>query len=487
MSAQRPTLDSFLWGSATAAYQCEGAWQEGDKGPSNWDVFCHSDANNVNPVTGDISCDHYHRFEEDLDLMVAGGQNAYRFSIAWTRIIPDGTGTVSEEGVAFYNKLINACLERGIEPVVTLYHYDMPAELFAAGGWERRETIGAFVTYAQVCLSALGDRVRWWTTINEPSYDTLCCYEAGNYPPNVQNSARRFCALYHMMLASAKAVALFRELRSTNVVREDALIGLVSDSYPIESLNDSTEARNAIEAADLYFNRTVNDLCVLGHFPEGFVSRIQASGWDTSYLCEDDLAVFATGTVEFLGINAYERILVKPPVSSATSFVHDNTGTGAETTPEKTIGGWFTLDVDPAVPRNDWGMEILPRSIYDLLHELAKRYPSIPFVITENGVGWDDKVSADGCIHDDYRIDYLSGYVEWIEKARTEGIDVRGYFVWSTMDLYSWINGYRKRYGLVYVDFDDEDLPRTPKDSYYWYRDMIGKRKERSWKRSSTL
>ena len=468
----RPEMDEFLWGSATAAYQCEGAWQEGGKGLSNWDVFCHSAANDVNPVTGDVSCDHYHRFEEDLDLMVEGGQNAYRFSVAWTRVIPDGTGKVCEEGLAFYDRLVDACLERGIEPVVTLYHYDMPEGLFAAGGWERREVVDAFVAYAHAVLARLGDRVRWWTTINEPSYDTLCCYVAGNYPPNVQDCGRRFRAMYHQLLASARTVQAFRRLREAGAMRADALIGLVSDSYPIESRGSSPEDQAAVEAADLFFNRAVNDLCVLGRFPEGLRERLAASGWDTSYALPQDEADFRRGTVEFLGINAYERILVKPPVSGETHYGHNNTGTAGARI-ERTIGGWFTNDTDPDVPKNAWGMEILPRSIYDLLLDLSRRYPDTPFLITENGVGWDEAPAVDGRVHDDYRIDYLSGYVDWIGRARAEGVDVRGYLVWSTMDLYSWINGYRKRYGLIYVDFDDEGLGRTPKDSFYWYRDMI--------------
>ncbi len=468
------STEKFMWGSATAAYQCEGAWREGNKTLSNWDAFCHSKKNEGNIASGDVASDHYHRFEEDLDMMREGNQNAYRFSIAWTRIMQED-GTPNSEGLAHYSDVIDACLERDIEPLVTLYHYDMPNNLFRDGGWEARRTAEEFAKYAKICFEAFGDRIRWWTTVNEPGYDTLCSYVAGNYPPNVHNVSRRWRAMYHMLLGSALAIKSFRGLKDSGTVRADALIGLVSDSYPIETLVDNPTYAEAACLADLFWNRCVNDTSVLGHFPEGFFERLSSDGCDISYFRPEDAMTFETGTVDFLGVNAYERILVKPPISNATQFAHDNSGDPNAKREPKTIGGWFTMDEDPNVPKNDWGMELLPKSIYDLLKNLAVRYPNTPFVITENGVGWHETLGEDGKIHDDYRIDYLDGYVKWIDKARVEGIDVRGYFVWSTVDLYSWINGYAKRYGLVYVDYD-RGCTRVAKDSWYWYRDMIARR-----------
>jgi 6-phospho-beta-glucosidase len=472
------TDSRFLWGSATAAYQCEGAWREGGKDASNWDAFCHSAENCVNPVTGDVASDHFHRFEEDLDLLREGGQNAYRFSIAWTRVMR-GRGEVNEYGIEHYSRVIDACLERDIEPLVTLYHYDLPERLFSRGGWELRETAEEFSEYAATCFTAFGDRVRWWVTINEPSYDTLCSYVAGNYPPNVRDTSRRWRAMYHMLLGSALAVKEFRRSQVEGTIRDGALIGLVSDSYPIETLRENEEYAKAAESADLFFNRCVNDTCILGTVPSELIERLESEGYDLSYMHRDDERVLSRGTVDFLGVNAYERILVKPPVSEHTHYAKDNTGRRDAPKTEKTIGGWFSLDEDPSIPKNDWGMELLPRSIYDLLSELSQRYPNTPFVITENGVGWDEHPDPEGRIHDDYRIEYLSGYVDWIERARREGVDVRGYFVWSTIDLYSWVNGYRKRYGLVYVDYE-HDCKRTPKDSWYWYRGLIEGR-TREW------
>ncbi len=457
-------MSVFLWGSATAAYQCEGAWNEDGKGQSNWDVFCHSEKNNINPATGDTASDHYHRFEEDLDLMAAGGQNAYRFSIAWTRIIPNGTGVVNPEGIAHYNAVIDACLARGIEPVVTLYHYDLPESLFVAGGWENRQTSDAFCAYAKVCFNAFGDRVRTWFTVNEPNYDTLCCYGIGNYPPNVKDLSRRWRAMYHMLLASAKAVTAFRE------GAYQGMIGLVSDSYAIEARSDTPDYQEAKRLADLFYNRSVNDVAVLGQLPTELIDKLRSEGQILDYLLPGDQEILAAGKVDMLGINAYDRMLVKPCTTSQTSLSTNNTGT-ADSSNETNIAGWFSVDEDPTTQKNAWGMELYPKSIYTLLHQLNDRYPNLVFMITENGMGYRDQL-VDGQVHDTYRVDFLKGFVNWTLKAREEGCDVRGYFVWSTMDLYSWINGYAKRYGLVYVDYND-NCRRIPKDSYYWYKDTI--------------
>ncbi len=461
---------AFLWGSATAAYQCEGAWQEDGKGLSNWDVFCHSEKNNVNPVTGDVACDHYHRFEEDIEMMAAGGQNAYRFSLAWSRIMPDGVGAVNERAIDHYRRVIDCCHKHGVEPLVTLYHYDLPQPLFEQGGWENRATCEAFAAYARVCFDAFGDRVRLWATVNEPNYETQCCYAVGNYPPNVQSLERRWRAMYHILLGSAMAVAVFRE------GGYPGMVGLVSDSYSIEALVDDDAYRAAVEAAELFYNRCVNDTCITGEMPAAFIERIVADGCDRSYALSEDDAIFRAGTVDYLGVNAYSRYLVKPYTTGETCLVASNTGKKGDRS-SAVVKGWFELDRDESVPTNDWDMELYPKSLYTLLLRLHELYPSTPFIITENGMGYKDVLEPDGAVHDPYRIEFLQGFVDWMLKARNEGVDVRGYFVWSTMDVYSWINGYAKRYGLVYVDYD-HGCKRIPKDSYYWYRDLIEEKKE---------
>lgn len=457
-------MTKFLWGSATSAYQCEGGWQEGNKGLSNWDDFCHSEKNNVNPVTGDISCDHYNRYEEDIIMLSKGGQNAYRFSIAWTRIIPDGIGEVNQDGIDYYNRVIDTCRKYNVEPVVTLYHYDLPLKLFENGGWENRDTAIAFAQYAKVCFESFGKKVKYWLTINEPNYETYCCYGRGNYPPNVQDISRRWKAMYHLLLGSALSIVEYKKLNL------EGMIGIVSDSYSIESLIDNDDYAEARKNADLFYNRCVNDVSVLGSFNKEFLDKISKE-YDTSYILDEDKLIFEKGVVDYLGINAYDRVLVKPYTSGETTLIANNTGDG-KTKNSTIIKGWFELDEDPNMPKNAWGCELYPKSVYNLLKYLKELYPETPVIITENGLGYYDEL-VNGEVNDDYRIDFLSGFIGWINKARKEGCDVRGYFAWSTMDLYSWINGYKKRYGLVYIDYENNNK-RIPKKSYYWYKKMIG-------------
>lgn len=456
-------MNQFLWGSATSAYQCEGGWQEGGKGLSNWDAFCHSEKNNVNPVTGDVASDHYHRYEEDIRLLAEGGQNAYRFSICWTRIVPDGKSEVSESGIDFYNQILDTCEKYNVEPLVTLYHYDMPVSLFQDGGWENRKTVDAFVFFAKVCFEHFGKRVKYWATVNEPNYETYCCYGRGNYPPNVKDLARRWRAMYHLLLASASAIAEYKKSHY------DGMIGIVSDSYSIESLVDNLEYREAIHNADLFYNRCVNDVSVYGKFPAEFIAKLEEE-YDLSYKLPEDQEIFLQGVVDYLGINAYDRTLVKPYTTGETCMIANNTGDGV-TKNSTIIKGWFELDEDPNTQKNAWGCELYPKSVYNLLMDLKDKYPHTPIIITENGLGYYDEL-VDGKIDDEYRIDFLNGFIDWIKKAMEDGCDVRGYFVWSTMDLYSWINGYKKRYGLVYIDYD-HDNQRIPKASYYWYKKKI--------------
>lgn len=457
----------FLWGSATAAYQCEGGWKEGGKGLSNWDDFCHSEKNNVNPVTGDVASDHYHKYEEDIKMIAEGGQNAYRFSIAWTRILPDGTGEKSKEGIDFYHRLIDTCQKYNIKPLVTLYHYDLPKPIYDHGGWENRNTVNAYADYAKICFEEYGDKVEYWATINEPCYETLCCYGFGNYPPNIKSLEIRWKAMYYMMLASAKAVKTYKDMGYRGKV------GLVSDSYPIDTLVNNERYRFAAKMADIFYNTAVNDVCVKGEYPEGYLEKLTSEGYDLSYMLEEDEKVFKEGTVDYLGVNAYERILAKPSGNDSEININ-NTG---NSTNQGTIDikGWFAKDVDPSTKKSPWGCEVYPKTMYDLLMGLSREYPDTPIIITENGIGYYDEM-IDGKVNDDYRIEYLEGYVDWMIKAIEEGCDVEGYFVWSTMDVYSWINGYKKRYGLVYVDFHDSELRRIPKKSYYWYKGVIEKK-----------
>ncbi len=457
-------MNSFLWGSATAAYQCEGAWQKDGKGLSNWDDFCHSDKNNVNPVTGDIANDHYNRYEEDIKMMAESNQNAYRFSIAWTRIIPDGIGSVNQKGIDHYNDVIDTCIKYNMEPVITIYHWDMPINIFKNGGWENREIVKQFSKFAQTCFNAFGDRVKTWITINEPSYDTMCCYGIGNYPPNVKDLNRRWKALYHMMLASAQAVSVFRE------GGYEGKIGLVSDVYHVDSLIKDQDYQEAVANAEVFYNLLVTDLCIKGLINERFLIKIKQSNYDLSFIKDEDIAIFESGIVDFFGANVYTRILVKPYTKGPTKLTTNNTGDG-KTKENVVVEYWFEKDEEENTIKNPWGMEVYPKGVFDLLKYMHMRYPGFPIMITENGIGYYDDLNEEK-IKDDYRIDFLKENICWMLKAKDEGVNVIGYFVWSTMDLYSWINGYKKRYGLVYIDYENKNK-RIPKESYFWYKAFI--------------
>lgn len=459
-------MKNFLWGSATASYQCEGAWNEDGKGLSMWDTYCHSE-NNESGITGDVSCDFYHRYEEDIQMLAKSGQNAYRFSLSWTRIIPDGTGRINQEGIDFYLKVIETCRKYEVEPFVTLYHYDLPDSLYRDGGWENRKTVDAFADYAKVCYEAFNGKINYWTTINEPDYESMCGYIVGNYPPHVHDVSRRCKALYHMLLASAKAVKIFRD---NNIKGE---IGLVYTPMSVQTMIDNEEYRKAAENAEMYYNTSISDPILKGWFPEKLLTKMKESGLDLSYILEGDKALFEAGIVDFLGINSYMRVLVKPYTTGESTMFMNNKGKKNKVNHGSSIiKGWFETDFDPASKYNPWGSEIYPNTIYDMLIDIKNMYGDVPVYITESGIGLYDEISDEGTIDDDERIEILDGWVNGLLRAKAEGCNVLGYFIWSTMDLYSWINGYEKRYGLVYVDYENNNQ-RIPKKSYTWYQNKI--------------
>lgn len=459
----------FLWGSATAAYQCEGAWNEDGKGEGEWDAFCHSPKNDVNPVSGDEACDFYHRYEEDIRMMKEGGQNTYRFSIAWSRILPHGVGEVNQKGIDFYNKVIDTCLKYEIVPNVTLFHYDLPNALALQGGWENRATVDAFAQYAKICFEAFGDRVPLWSTINEPKYYSYCAYIVGNYPPNVKDFNRRTKVAYYLMLGSAKAIRLYHDMKCPGK------IGVVHASGNVEiraDKKDDPAYQQAYRWADLFFNKWVTDVCIKGGYASDLYDKLKESKIDLSFIEESDAQVLKEGTVDYIGLNIYSRNFIKPWSGGETCVHMNNQGKGSNIREGVVIKGWFETDYDPNVRINDWGREIYPKCMYDELKEIQDKYGDIPIYITENGHGCYEELDEHGELHDDERIEIVGEFIDWMLKAKEEGVNVCGYYMWSTMDLYSWINGYRKRYGLVYVDYDN-DMKRTPKKSWYWYRNFI--------------
>ena len=400
-------------------------------------------------------------------MLKESGQNAFRFSISWTRIIPDGVGEVNEKGIEFYKRVLVTCKKYEVEPFVTLYHYDLPESLHQIGGWENRATIDAYVKYAKVCFENFKGDINFWTTLNEPDYESMCGYVVGNYPPHVHDIARRFKALYNMLLASAKAVIAFREMEIPGE------IGLVYTPCSIQILQDNEDYRKAKRNAELFYNLAVSDVIVKGEWNEELINKLSESGFDVSYVLEEDKESFEKGVVDFLGVNSYHRNLVKPYTHGETNLFMNNKGKKNKFNHASSIvKGWFETDFDPNAEYSAWGHEKYPDTIYDILHEIRDEYGDVPVYITENGMGLYDELTGDGEILDDERIEILDGFVNGLLRAKKEGINVLGYFVWSTMDLYSWINGYEKRYGLVYVDYD-HDNKRIPKKSYYWYKNVI--------------
>lgn len=459
--------EKFLWGSATASYQCEGAWNLEGKGEGEWDEFSHGNPLNLNGANGDVSCDFYHHYQEDIDLLVAGGQNTYRFSISWCRILPFGRGEVNPQGIAFYNRVINYCLKKGVVPNVTLFHYDLPNVIAKEGGWENRDIIDAFCEYANVCFDAFGDRVKLWVTINELRYYAYCSNMVGNYPPNhTLNFDRYFKVLYHEALASAKAIALYRSKHL------DGHIGVVHDSSNVELAPNTNEPQKIKMMADLFYRDIILDTAIKGALPGSLIPFLREQHIDTSYIRFEDAIAFANGKVDFLGLNVYNRMYLTDYSAGKTEVFHNNKGAGSKKKEGIRVKDWYETTDDPTTKRNLWGREIYPRCMYNSLMEIKETYGDIPVYITENGHGCYEKADAHGYVEDDERIEMMQGYIDYMFQAMKDGCNVCGYYAWSTMDLYSWVNGYEKRYGLVRVDFDDQNK-RYPKKSYYWFKDLI--------------
>lgn len=459
--------NDFLWGSATASYQCEGGWNIDGKGEGEWDVFCHGNPLNINGSTGDVSCDFYHHYKEDIDLLKAGGQNTYRFSISWSRILPKGRNEINVKGIEFYNKVIDYCLEKGVEPNVTLFHYDLPNTIAQEGGWENRDIVDAFCEYAKVCFESFGNRVKLWVTINEPKYYAYCSNMVGNYPPNHRHDFDRyFATLYHEALASSKAIAIYRSLNLPGK------IGIVHDSSNVEVAPNTKQSDRIRIIADLFYNKIILDTSMKGELPGALIPLLNEYNIDTSYIRFEDAITFANGTIDFLGLNVYNRMYISDYTTGESEVFHNNKGAGSNTKEGIRIKDWYETISDPNTKRNLWGREIYPRCMYNTLMEIKHVYGDIPVYITENGHGCYEEADANGYVEDDERIEMMSGYIDYMLQAMEDGCNVCGYYGWSTMDLYSWVNGYEKRYGFVRVDFED-NLKRYPKKSYYWFKNLI--------------
>lgn len=440
----------FTWGTATASYQVEGAVAVGGRTPSTWDVFTAQPGHVENGDNGEVACDHYHRYLEDVGLLRSLGVDAYRFSLSWSRIQPDPSGAVNPEGLDFYDRLVDALLTAGVEPSATLFHWDTPQWLEDLGGWENRDVAERFADYTSVVAARLGDRVTRWMTINEPVVVTLLGHGAGVHAPGKTLGFDALPVAYHQLLAHGRAVQALRGAGTGPV-------GIVNNHVPVWRLDDTDETEQAATFFDDLYNRLFADPVLLGRWPwEGMEAGF--AGYR-----DDDLAVIAT-PLDFYGVNYYNPQLVGPPGASSEA-ASDGLPLPADLP--------FSLHEIDSRERTDFGWPVVPEGLTEVLVGLTERYGDAlpPVYVTENGASYADAPGSDGYVRDERRTRYLFDHLAAVLDARDAGVDVRGYFHWSLLDNFEWAAGYSQRFGLVHVDYDT--LVRTPKDSFKAYRAVI--------------
>jgi beta-glucosidase len=441
---------TFRWGTATSAYQIEGAVTEDGRTPSIWDTFCRVPGAVDDGDTGDIACDHYHRMPEDVALIRDLGIDTYRFSVAWPRVQPGGRGPVNPAGIAFYDRLVDELLAQGVDPWVTLYHWDLPQELEDAGGWPVRDTAYRFADYAELVYAALGDRVTHWTTLNEPWCSAMLGYVEGVQAPGRKDFAAGIHAVHHLLLGHGLATARLRALATKPI---DLAITLnLSTSNPA---TDSTVDREAARRADGLGTRIYLDPLRHGRYPDDVVADLAARGVEIP-IQDGDLDIIAT-PFDTLGVNYY--------------FSLRSSGTDERGSTVDSNGHPVNRGLPYGLPQTALGWEIMPDDFRDLLIRIGRDYPDWPIVVTESGAAFHDHPDPDGYVADEERTRYVAAHVAATAEAREAGADIRGYFVWSLLDNFEWAYGYDKRFGIVRVDYETQQ--RIPKQSAHWYRDTI--------------
>ncbi|HEY8533269.1 MAG TPA: GH1 family beta-glucosidase [Micromonospora sp.] len=447
--------DGFLWGAATAAYQIEGAANEDGRGPSIWDTFSHTPGRVVEGHTGDVACDHYHRFREDVRLMAELGLKAYRFSIAWPRIQPTGSGPVNQAGLDFYQRLVDELLTYGIEPWVTLYHWDLPQPLEDAGGWPARDTAARFAEYARIVHEALSDRVQYWTTLNEPWCSAFLGYGSGAHAPGRQESVAAVRAAHHLMLGHGLAVQAMR------AHRPDRQYGVTLNLYAISPQTDSAGDADAARRIDGLANRFFLDPILKGAYPEDVVEDLRGVT-DFGHVHDGDLEIISS-PLSMLGINYYSRYVVAAPSDEQPAEPYWRA-------PSCWPGSEHIRFVTRGLPVTDMNWEIDAPGLVEVLQRVHREYPPLPLYITENGAAFVDEV-VDGEVDDPDRVAYLDAHLRACHEVIRSGVPLRGYFAWSLMDNFEWSWGYTKRFGMVYVDYENQK--RIPKSSAKWYAEVI--------------
>jgi beta-glucosidase len=431
----------FRFGVATAAYQIEGAAREDGRGESIWDRFAHTPGRVAGGDTGDVACDHYHRWRSDLDLMAGLGIEAYRFSIAWPRVLPDGAGAVNAPGLRFYRELAEGLLERGIEPIATLYHWDLPQALQDQGGWASRDTAARFAEYASAVAAELGDVVSEWVTINEPWVVAFQGHAHGTKAPGMRDWPTALRAGHHALLAHGLGTQAVR------AAVPGARVGITLNLAPIHPAGDADH--EAALLMDGHLNRWFLDPVVRGRYPSDMLELYERRFGPLDFVEGDDLSVIATRT-EFMGVNYYAPQRVRADASRDPLGVRQ---------------------APPGPPTTAMGWEVAPEGLHELLVRVRNDYGDIPIYITENGASYDDPPAQDGRVEDPERVAYLESHVAALRAAIADGVRVERYCVWSLLDNFEWEHGYGKRFGIVFVDYETQR--RIPKRSGLWYRDYI--------------
>ncbi|QXG75566.1 beta-glucosidase [Modestobacter sp. L9-4] len=435
----------FRWGTATASYQIEGAVGEGGRGVSIWDTFAATPGTITDGSSGAVADDHYHRYAEDVGLMAELGTGTYRFSFAWPRLQPTGSGALNPEGVAFYDRLLDELHGRGIAPWATLYHWDLPQTLEDAGGWPARDTAARFADYAVAVHARFADRVPDWTTHNEPWCSAFRGYAGGQHAPGRREPGAAVHAAHHLMLGHGMAVQAMR------AARPDLRYGITLNLYPTDPATDSAADADAARRVDGICNRLFLDPLLRGAYPADVLDDVApAAGRDFVQAGDEELIA---QPLDVLGVNYYSRHVVRARTGPDDEGRGDTGWVGAEQ----------VVKVGTGRPRTHMGWEIDPDGLVDVLGYVSTRYDAPPLYVTENGAAFDDVVSEDGAVHDPERTAYLDGHFRAALRAIACGVDLRGYFVWSLLDNFEWAFGYTRRFGLVHVDYDTQR--RTVKDS----------------------
>ncbi|WFE23762.1 GH1 family beta-glucosidase [Solwaraspora sp. WMMD937] len=450
---------NFLWGTATASYQVEGAAAVDGRTPSIWDTFAHTPGLVTNGDTGDVACDHYHRLEEDLDILAELGVGAYRFSISWSRVLPGGGSQLNQRGVDFYSALVDGLRARGIAPVATLYHWDLPQELEDAGGWPHRDTAERFAEYAGRMGEVFGDRVHTWITLNEPWCSAYLGYGSGVHAPARTEPAAALAAVHHLNLGHGLAV---RALRAS--IDPAARVSVTLNLHHVRG--ESPGDAEAVRRIDALANRAFLGPMLDGAYPRDLIDDT-AAVTDWSFVHDGDEAA-AHAPLDLLGVNYYNPVLVRQWDGVSPRSTADGHADGAAS---PWIGVTDVEFVTQPGPYTQMGWNIDETGLTELLLRLHRDYPGLPMMITENGAAFDDVLDDDGRVRDPRRVDYLHRHLTAVAAAIDGGADVRGYFVWSLMDNFEWAHGYGKTFGIVHVD--RQTMRRTWKESAHWYRRVV--------------